>query len=227
MDKLIIMKKIITILFLGLMSINILAQADYTGIYNYRFPLDRNLSASKPSKDDGGPFGELILAKMSENTYNYWLNVNRGWPSYNNGFIGGEIEIKDGKAVFSHQDEYSKGYCILNFKFKPGIIEIVSDGYENCGFGHAVYADGKFKKSKKILTSEYLFAALYGMGDVKAIKSEKAIIYKDSDLQVPTKQYFIKKDKVYTSEVSEKAIHVEYITKGQKYIYGWIRKEDL
>jgi hypothetical protein len=32
---------------------------------------------------------------------------------------------------------------------------------------------------------------------------------------------------VYTSEIAAKGIRIYYIAKGQKYIYGWISKEDL
>ncbi len=226
MDKLIIMK-IYFLTFISLISISVLAQTDYTGIYNYSFPITHKLSDLKPSKEDGGPSGEIILAKTSGDNYVFWLNVNRGWPSYNMGFMTGKMEIKNGKAKYIHKDEYSDGSCILALSVKPAQIEIESQGYEHCGFGHAVYADGTFKKSKKILTNEYLFATLEEMGDVKEIKSEKATIYEDSTLQTPTKQYFIKKDKVYTSEVSRKAVYIEYVAKGQKYVHGWIKKEDL
>lgn len=227
MDKLIIMKIYFITLFLNLSGIVALAQTDYTGIYSYSFPVDRNITHIKPGKEDGGASGELILAKMEGEQYNFWLNINRGWPSYNNGYIGGIINIEKGKATLSQQDPYEAGFCILNFTFKTGLIEIVSEGYEHCGFGNAVYADGKFMKSKKILTGEYLFSMFEGMGTVKEIKSDKAIIYKDSNLLVPTKQYFIRKDKVYTSEISANGIRIQYIAKGQKYVYGWIRKEDL
>lgn len=226
MDKLITMK-IYFLILISLISISVHAQTDYTGIYNYSFPITHELSDLKPSKEDGGPSGEIILARTSGDNYVFWLNVNRGWPSYNMGFMTGNMEIKNGKAKYIHKDEYSDGSCILDFRIKPLLIEIESQGYEHCGFGHAVYADGTFKKSKKILTSAYLFSTLEGMGDVKEIKSEKAVIYKDSTLQIPTKQYFIRKDKVYTSEMAQKAVFVQYVAKGQKYVSGWIKKEDL
>lgn len=210
-----------------LLGLGAIAQTDFTGIYSYSFPVDRQITDIKPGKDDGGPLAELIVAKAEGDQYHFWLNISRGWPSYNNGFISGDIKLKNGTGTFIQQDPYGDGNCILNFTFKPLLIEIVSEGYEHCGFGHNVYADGKFKKSKKILTSEYLFTTMEGMGKVQEITSEKAIVYKDSNLLMPTKQYFIKKDKVYTSELSAKGIRFLYIAKGQKYVYGWLRKEDL
>lgn len=221
------MKTVLALLFFSFSCFNVFAQTDYTGIYSFSFPVNREMSDLKPSKEDGGPSGQLIVAKMNGGNYSFWLSVNRGWPSYNNGFISGKIQVKNENAIFSQQDEYSNGTCVLKFTFKQGLIEIVSDGYEHCGFGHAVYADGNYKKSKKILSNAYFFSSLEGMGDVKTIKSEKAILYTDSNLQSPSKQYFIKNDKVYASQISKNAIFVEYMAKGQKYVYGWLKKEDL
>jgi hypothetical protein len=221
------MKIYLLSLLFTLIAWGAIAQTDFTGIYSYSFPIDRELTNIKPGKEDGGPSAELIVAKMEGDQYHFWLNISRGWPSYNNGFISGSVVLIKGKGTYIQQDPYGDGNCVLHFTFKPLLIEIVSEGYEHCGFGHNVYADGSFKKSKKILTSEYLFASMEGMGTVQEIKTEKAIIYKDSNLLIPTKQYFIKKDKVYTSELSNKGIRITYIAKGQKYVYGWIRKEDL
>lgn len=203
------------------------AQNNFTGIYSYSYPVNRSMSDLKPGKEDGGASGELILAKMQGEQYAFWLTVNRGWPSYNNGFICGQINIMNGQARFLQKSDYADGYCILKFTVKAGLIEIISEGSEHCGFGHAVYADGKFRLTKKILNNKYLFASWEGMGEVKKISSEKAILYKDSTLLQPTGQYFIKNDQVYTSEVSAKGIRIHYMAKGPKYIYGWISQSDL
>lgn len=212
-----------------LFSFNLIAQTDYSGIYSYSFPVNRELSDLKPGKEDGGASGELIVAKNKDAQYVFWLNVNRGWPSYNNGFMTGEFTVSNGKARYAQIDEYAenKEYCVLNFVFKTGAIEINSEGSEHCGFGHAVYADGTFRRSKKVLTAAYLYNSLEGMGEVKTVKSTKALIYKDSNLSQPTGQYFIKNDRVYAGEVSAGGIFFQYLTAKQKYIEGWLRKEDL
>lgn len=204
------------------------AQNDFTGIYSFTYPL-RNVEGHsiKPTKEDGGPSGEIILAKKSETLYAFWLSANRGWPNYNNGFVAGEIKVVNGKAVYKAKSDYSPDSCILKFSIKPNAVKIDNTQTMGCDFGMGVSADGDYKKSKKLLTSEYLFTFMQGMGDVKSIRSEKAIIYKDAGLTLPTKQYFIKGDKVYITTRSNKGVFVEYIAKGQRYIYGWISDDDI
>ncbi len=223
------MKNIIIGIACSLLNVVAYAQTNYSGIYKYSFPINREISDLKPGKEDGGASGELIVAKIKNDQYAFWLNVNRGWPSYNNGFIGGEFTIANNKARYAQLDEYSddKAFCVLNFSFKTGVIDIVSEGYEHCGFGHAVYADGKFSKSKTVLTASYLYNSLDGMGDVKTVTAVKSLIYADSNLLQPTGQYFIRNDKVYTSDRGARSVFVQYLTAKQQYISGWLKKEDL
>ena len=222
------MKSLCVLVFSLLCFIQAQAQNDFTGIYSFSYPL-RGIEgySIKPTKEDGGPSGEIILAKKSETLYAFWLSANRGWPNYNNGFVTGEINVVNGKAIYKQKSDYSTDSCILLFSLKPNAVKIDNTQTMGCDFGMGVSADGDYKKSKKLLTSEYLFSFMQGMGDVKSIRSDKAIIYKDASLSLPTKQYFIKGDKVYITTRSNKGIFVEYIAKGQRYVYGWISDEDI
>ena len=222
------MKKIL-LLFLAFCFTKVQAQIDYSGIYSFSIPLDREIEgySIKPTKDDGGPSGELILVKKSDLEYKFWLSANRGWPNYNNGFISGFISIKNGKANFKRKSEYADDYCEISFTLKPNMAVLTNPRAMGCDFGMGVSADGEYNKSTKVLTSEYLFSFMEGMGDIKIIKSAKAPLFKDAAMSMPSKQYFIKGDKVYVTDRSSKSVFVEYIAKGQRYIYGWISDEDI
>src|SRR5262245_9255294 len=133
------MKKI----FMGLLLLACLdarAQTTYSGVYGY---------SEKPSGDvpkdhaDEGPTGTLVLLRMENNKYRFWLDINKGWPSFNMGETDGTITFKNGKASFDNTYQDSRDSCILHFTIANNVIRISGTSAEfNCGFGQGVYADG-------------------------------------------------------------------------------------
>ena len=98
--------------------------------------------------------GNVSISLKEGNILSFNLYIDyRG----NSGEISGEVEIVDGKGVFT-TDEY--GDCILNFVFTDNSVHISHEegGYE-CGFGMNVAANNTFFKESKdasLLTTEVM-----------------------------------------------------------------------
>jgi hypothetical protein len=69
------------------------------------------------------------------------LGCDRGAPSMNSGYALDIIIIEDDTAVYSPW--FNFGECYIVFKFINNQVKVVQIGSGlDCGFGHAVYADG-------------------------------------------------------------------------------------
>ena len=106
----------------------------YVGTYSY--------------KNSAGGGGVLTVREITSGMLAFQLSISRGAPSYNSGYLSGEIVLKDGVAAYS-DTEYES--CVLTFEFEEEKIVIIQTEEQlNCGFGHAVYAVGEyFKKSSE------------------------------------------------------------------------------
>ncbi len=93
---------------------------------------------------DSGATGTIQLYPLNDTSLLFYLDVNRGAPSYNMGAMLGEVQIKDGRAMYSFKEgDYID--CKLNFIFSGDTLSLVStDGQSDCGFGYGVYADGNY-----------------------------------------------------------------------------------
>ncbi len=206
-------------------------QVDYTGKYGFQNKVRYDKDAeSKPAKDaiNLGSTGNLILLKIDTGKYKFWLSANRGWPSFNMGDIDGIIELTGNKASFTTTMEYTDSSCRLLFYFYPGYIKVQQNASDNdCGFGHAVYADGKYSKqnAKKIKNAE--LQAWYTAIEKFIIIADKAFLFKEANAQNQTKQYFIKGDTVIAIREKDGFIYTEFITPAGKLVYGWLNKLQL
>ena len=108
--------------------------ARYAGTYSYFF--------------EGGRFGSVTVYPETDSTVLFYLDVNRGEPSYNMGMLYGRLVIHDGKGTYSRQFEYADVPCELSFTFTENqlVIESVNEN-DDCGFGFGVYADGTFGRT--------------------------------------------------------------------------------
>jgi hypothetical protein len=184
----------------------------------------------KPSKDEkgSGRMGNLTLLKIDTNKYKFWLSCNRGWPSFNMGDIDGVIEVNGSKAKFTTTMEYTDSSCKLLFFFNTKYITVEQNSSDNdCGFGHAVYADGKYpkKNGRKIKNAE--LQAWYMAIEKYRIVTDKTFLFKEANAQNETKQYFIKGDIVIAIREKDGFIYTEFITPAGKLVYGWLNKLQL
>jgi hypothetical protein len=111
-------------------------KTDYAGVYEYGKDVEKE------------PVGQLTLHKQTADTYLFYLDVNRGAPSYNSGAIYGSLTVKDGEATYNNQLDYGDKPCMLDFVFAGMAIKVTSGADIDCGFGNGVYADGDFTKTK-------------------------------------------------------------------------------
>ena len=71
----------------------------------------------------------------------FQLELARGAPSYNSGWIEGEFNLRGDVGVFRRQTE--SGVCEIGFQFKSKQVTLRQMGeVEGCSFGANVYAHG-------------------------------------------------------------------------------------
>ena len=110
-------------------------------------------------KSEDSPSGQILIHPIDDHTFNFYLDVNRGAPSYNMGQIYGRAFVQADKGiwVFQKTDTTSEKSCALTFSFKKGTVTIktLSDE-EDCGFGYGVIADGKYKRTNTNIPTYYI-----------------------------------------------------------------------
>ena len=106
---------------------------------------------SKTKKKNGdvyGYYGLIQVKKISLDKIVMTFEVNKGAPSYNSGSFVDTLSYKDNISIYS--DIESDSTCKITFEFdKNGVTvkEETADYNSGCGFGHAVVANGFYKKS--------------------------------------------------------------------------------
>ena len=96
------MKNIFFIACLSLYSFIVTGQTDLSGAYGYLFKPQGNPPETEKQR---GPNGQLVLIKMDNNQYRFWLDVTLGWPNYNVGETDGTITFKNDTASFDNTFE--------------------------------------------------------------------------------------------------------------------------
>jgi hypothetical protein len=85
--------------------------------------------------------GILLKTVQAGSKVRFQLEVSRGAPSYNSGYVAGEFQLTRTVGTFASSE---KGHeCEITFTFQPKRVE-VSQSLERgeCGFGGGVHADG-------------------------------------------------------------------------------------
>ncbi|MCF8457863.1 MAG: hypothetical protein K9H62_18190 [Bacteroidales bacterium] len=110
-------------------------EIDYGGVYSYG------------TSPDSGRVGIIYIHPNSDSTLLFYLELNRGAPSYNTGAIIGQMNIySPGDADFTMIKESDFVNCSMNFWFTNDSLYIRTN-YEadDCGYGYGVYSHGDFK----------------------------------------------------------------------------------
>lgn len=128
-------------LILTVLSIKMVYCQDinYNGTYSYG------------TRPDSGRTGVIHVYQDSDSTLLFYLELNRGAPSYNSGAIAGQMNIYNpGEADFTMVKENDFINCSMNFWFTNDSLYIrTNDQADNCGYGGSVYSHGDFKREKK------------------------------------------------------------------------------
>ena len=138
------MKQILTMTLVILLT-SFIVQTNYiepTGTYQ----LDSK--SEKRNGDIYGYSGQIQVKKLSSDKIAMTFEVNKGAPSYNSGSFVDTLIYKDNKAIYI--DVESDSTCKITFDFgKKGVNvkEETADYNSGCGFGHAVVADGFYKRT--------------------------------------------------------------------------------
>ena len=109
---------------------------DYGGVYSYG------------TTADSGHVGTIYIYPDSDSTLLFYLELNRGAPSYNSGAIVGQMNIySPGEADFTIIKEEDRINCSMNFWFTNDSLYIrTNDQADDCGYGYGIYSDGDFKR---------------------------------------------------------------------------------
>ncbi len=205
------------------------SQTDYSGSYGYTLkPL---ADAPKVAKNNG-PSGNLVLLKMdNKNKYRFWLDVGKGWPSYNIGATDGTITVVNDTASFDNSYVGGERTCIIHFTLSKSKVTISAGASGiDCDFGNGVYADGDYIRLKiqPVLDNDWL-KTQYPQSPVAEVTSGKAEIFQDENGLVPfsPRKYFARGDSFLSIAETERTIYTEYIPSPGKFVYGWIRKTDV
>ena len=90
--------------------------------------------------------GTLAVVDEAQGT-RFQLQLSRGAPSYNMGFLEGSLKIDDGRATYQSPD----GECTITFAFARDTVEVNQERGDDfdCGFGHGVYANGTYRRTSR------------------------------------------------------------------------------
>lgn len=88
--------------------------------------------------------GILLKTKQQGEDVRFQMEISRGSPSYDSGWIEGSVTLKNGKGVF-HSNEF--GPCEIAFEFNARSVRVIHpDMHVECGFGYHVFAEGKLTR---------------------------------------------------------------------------------
>lgn len=126
------MRAMVKILMLALLLpfCDVWAEQTVTGRWEYHGPAES---------------GIWLKTAQNKNSVSFELEIARGAPSYNSGWIRGELELHAGVGEFKKATE--SGMCEIRFHFQAKRVELKQMGdHFGCGFGHNVFAIGVLKR---------------------------------------------------------------------------------
>lgn len=97
-----------------------------------------------------GRVGSVTVYPETDSTILFYVEANRGAPSYNMGQLYGRLTLVNGKGIFYSNPDNAEKSCKFSCTFQSDhlILETI-DNEDNCGFGFDVYVDGRFKRKTK------------------------------------------------------------------------------
>lgn len=222
------MKKIVLPLVALLMGLVAMAQKDLSGAYGYTLNTPK---AQLPKDKSAVPGGQLVLIRMEDNKYRFWLDVLNGPPGFNRGETDGTVIFVNDTASFDNTFENAENPCILKFKLSGNLISINSHSTSfNCGFGNGVNADGEYArlKTQPVLDNKWLRKE-YSSSPMATASSGKTEIFQDENCLVPfsPRKFLAKGESFLSIAETTKSVYTEIIPAPGKFTWGWIKKTDI
>jgi hypothetical protein len=103
-------------------------------------------------KDTYGYAGLIQVRTLPENKILMTFTINKGAPTYHSGSFVDTLNFLNNQAVFTRPEVDAS--CQITFMFTESgvtVKEKAKDLNAACGFGHAVVADGYFKKVSSVV----------------------------------------------------------------------------
>ena len=117
-----------------------------------------------------GPVGLVSVYPLTDSTALFYLDVNRGAPSYNMGLLAGQMKITNNIGIYNSKSTDNEKGCIIKFTFGNNKLEVNTDANkDDCGFGFNVYADHSYKLVDNKIPDFYI----NGEGDTVLFKDLK------------------------------------------------------
>jgi len=100
--------------------------------------------------------GSMDIYPETDSTILFYVQLNRGAPSYNMGERIGRVLIKSDSGSYRSGNPGDAAGCAWSFRFskKRLTVKTVLPEY-NCGFGFGVFADGVFKRRTTTVPEYY------------------------------------------------------------------------
>lgn len=203
-----------------------MAQADYSGVYGYPAgPAPDSVIA----QGEKGRTVSLVLLRMNGSTYRFWLDINKGGPSYASGLTDGTLTFKNDTASFDNTFEMAKRSCVLHFRITNNVISLKADSHSaDCGFGNGVVADGEYPRlPNQPLPNNNWLKEQYSQSPVATVITEKAELYEDEDGFRKKPFQFKKGDTMLSIAEGKQTFYTEYITPEGKFVFGWLKKSTV
>jgi hypothetical protein len=91
--------------------------------------------------------GMWLKTLETDRKVRFQLEMTRGAPSYNSGWIEGEFNLNGTSGVFRSSEH---GDCEIAFKFMRSSVRIEeAEDKQQCGFGYNVYAVGTLARKSR------------------------------------------------------------------------------
>jgi len=104
-----------------------------------------------------GRIGTICIYPETNDTVLFYIELNRGAPSYNMGSLYGRVKIINDNGTFYNKFDYANDGCKWTFTFAKKSLTIKTiDGQYDCGFGHHVFADGKYKRTTNKIENSFI-----------------------------------------------------------------------
>lgn len=86
--------------------------------------------------------GGYLATIQTKSKVRFQLEIMRGAPSYNSGFIEGEFDLTGNSGVFQSTEF---GSCEIKFDFQKTKVALTQPPEKtDCGFGYGVYPNGSY-----------------------------------------------------------------------------------